>query len=192
MVALSPLQSRFLALALLVAVGGAVITAIAPLWERYTDNAGSIEQLREHIFRYDRLAASSEVSRRQLRRWEKDDQVAQYALPAESPDLAAARLQERVKTVVKQTGGTLLSTQNLSPMDDGLFQRITVNVKMRGSIEALSETLYSIESGVPLLFIDNVVVINRSVRKSRRRRKTQNQGLEIRFDLSGYLHAAER
>ncbi len=192
MVALSPVHSRFLAFVLLAVAVGMAVMGIAPLWERYMDNTGSIEQLRENIFRFERLAASSEASRQHLRRWKIDDQVTRYALQAGSPDLAAARLQERVKTVIKQAGGKLLSTQNLAPTDDGLFQRITVNVKMRGTIEALSETLYSLESGIPLLFVDNVVVSSRSVRTRKRRRITVDQGMEVRFNLSGYLHLVEK
>ncbi len=193
MFALSPFQSRFLALALLVVVMGLLFTAVEPLWKRYLTNAENIEQLQERVFRYARLAASSEITRQQLIQWEKDDQVARYALPVESPDLAAARLQERVKAIIKPAGGKLLSTLNLHPTDDGPFQRITVNVKMRGSIGAVRETFYSLESGIPLLFIDNVVLISQGARRSKRRGVPTNleSKLEVRFDLSGYLHSAE-
>lgn len=184
-------RARLLALTLFfLVVGGLLMALVGPLWSTYRDNREQVLQLRDHKLRYQRLASSIEPLKAQLQQMQGQNLLARYALPQESPGLAAARLQKRVKTMVAAAGGQLLSTQNLPPEQAGSFQRVTVNVKMRGSTEVLADVLYRLESAAPLLFVDNLLVTSR-VTRARRSKTAGRSVLEVRFDLSGYVPGGE-
>ena len=96
---------------------------------------------------------------------------------------------ERLKRIVEQSGGSLTSTQVLPSTDEEAFQRVSVNARMSVSIEAFQKVLHELESGLPALVVDNVVVLARGARSRRRTRRNRPLGLDVRFRLSGYLAA---
>jgi len=64
---------------------------------------------------------------------------------------------------------------------------------MRGEIEDLVDLFYSLESGKPALFTDNVTVLANPRRQTRVSRRAGRRvavqsvpALDIRFDLTGY------
>ena len=69
------------------------------------------------------------------------------------------------------------------------FEKVTVNVRMRCQAADLMRVLYSLETGVPMIIVDELTII-----KPRSRRRVNNQTpiaaepLDIRFNMSGYLH----
>jgi general secretion pathway protein M len=69
------------------------------------------------------------------------------------------------------------------------FEKVTVNVRMRCQVADLMRILYSLETGVPMIIVDELTII-----KPRSRRRVNNKApsgaepLDIRFNMSGYLH----
>ena len=62
---------------------------------------------------------------------------------------------------------------------------MTVNVRMRCDAEDFLKVLHGMESGVPLMLVDDVNIIRP---RARRVRDATPQGdLDIRFNVSGYL-----
>jgi len=197
---LSPPQSRALAIALLLVLCGAIVRGVAlPLWDTYTRNEREIEQQRDHIFRFTRVAASLDGLERRVADVERARAGNHQTLPESSPTFAAAALQERVKSIVTDSGGKLTSTQVLPAVTEGAFTRVTIAVRMSVSNPVLQRALYDLEAGVPYLFVDKLMVIARRIRRPRvfRRRGVPvsppppaTQSLDVRFNLSGYLRAA--
>jgi len=195
---LSRRQSRALAVALLLVVGGLLVRGVAlPLWDTYARNEREIEQLRDHIFRFERVAASLDRLKRRVAEVEKARAGNRQTLPESSPTFAAAALQDRVKSVVTESGGKLTSTQVLPPVQEGAFTRVTIAVRMSVANPVLQRVLYDLESGVPYLFVDKLMVIVRRTRRARsvRRRRAPppppvTPSLDVRFNLSGYLRSA--
>jgi general secretion pathway protein M len=73
-------------------------------------------------------------------------------LTGPSDALAAAQLQDRVKTAVEAAGGELRSTRILpaTPLEgDPGFRRTTLRVQFVVTIEGLETTLYELETGQP-------------------------------------------
>ena len=103
--------------------------------------------------------------------------------------MAAAALQERVKSVVTRSGGKLSSTQVLPADSEQGFKRIVVNVRMAVSIDALQRVLYELENDLPYLLTDNVIVLSRGARK-RRQPTTPVNALDVRFNLVGFMRDA--
>ena len=112
-------------------------------------------------------------------------------MEAESPTLASASLQDRIKKVVQNAGATLASTQVLPARSGGEFQRISVNARMSGSVAQVQESLYGLESAPPVLVIDNLVIVAR--RMPARLKIGDEAGdalLDVGFQVSGFLDAA--
>ena len=184
---LSLLQSRLLAIALLLLCMGVVVQVLAlPAWRTYRDDQQAVEQHRDQIERFKRIAKSAPEIRQQLQELEERRKRDQYVLTAESTVLAAAALQERVKAIVEQSGGRLTSTQVPPAVAEGAYNKVTVKVRMSVATPALQSVLYELESGVPYLVVDNVAVLARRARR-RRDKQPQPQTLDVRFDLSGYM-----
>jgi general secretion pathway protein M len=174
--------SRTLALVLLgVALLGAYRLVAAPLMTAYREGETSIEQAKELLQRYEALAEQRPLLADHLAKQQK------RAGPSDA--LAAAQLQDRVKSVVEAAGGELRSTQILpaTPLEGDLgFRRATLRVRFIVTIEGLETTLYELETGQPYLIIDDVTVRQERVRR-RRDQPEKEPVLDVSLELFGYL-----
>jgi general secretion pathway protein M len=182
--------SRTLAVALLgIALLGAYRLIVAPLLTAYRDGEARIEQAKDLLQRYEALAEQrSLLADRLAEQQERAESAAGY-LQGPSDALAAAQLQDRVKSVVEAAGGELRSTQILpaEPLEEDLgFRRATLRIHFVGTIEGLEETLFELETGLPYLLIDDLTVRQERVR--RRRDEPQGQPmLDVSLELFGYV-----
>jgi general secretion pathway protein M len=108
---------------------------------------------------------------------------------------AAASLLEAVKTTVQSGGATLVSAQVLSKTDQaaqpGAPAKIAVRAQMKASPEALQHVFHGLESGRPVLFLSDVTVtgrrLKRSIRKRDKKRETWEELLlDVRFVVTGF------
>jgi general secretion pathway protein M len=182
--------SRTLAVALLgIALLGAYRLIIAPLLIAYRDGETRIVQAEELLQRYEALAQQRSVLADRLAEQQERAASAAGYLQGPSDALAAAQLQDRVKSVVEATGGELRSTQILPAEQleaDLGVRRTPLRVHFVVTIEGLEETLYELETGEPYLIIDNVTVRQERVR----RRRSEPRGdpkLDVSLELFGYV-----
>jgi general secretion pathway protein M len=184
------LLSRTLAVVLLgIALLGAYRLIIAPLVIAYRDGQSRIEQAKELLQRYETLAEQRSLLADRLA--EQQEQAASAAgyLTGPSDALAAAELQDRVKSVVEGAGGELRSTQILPAEEleaDLGFRRTTLRVHFVVTIEGLEETLYELETGQPYLIIDDVTVRQERARRQRSQPRDQPR-LDVSLELFGYV-----
>ena len=180
-------QRRILAvLLLLLAVGAVVRLMVLPIWTTFADNRDAIAQTEDNIARYSRLSTQVEALRSIVDELEQADNLDRYLFSQESEPLAAAALQDRIKSVVTNSGGTLTSTQVLPTVADQGFKRVIVNVRMAVSVDALQRVLYGLENNLPYLLTDDIVILSRGARK-RRRKATAVDALDVRFNLYGFM-----
>ena len=184
------LLSRTLAVVLLgIALLGAYRLVIAPLVTAYRDGQSRIEQAKELLQRYEALAEQRSLLADRLAEEQERAASAAGYLTGPSDALAAAELQDRVKSVVEGAGGELRSTQILPAEEleaDLGFRRTTLRVHFVVTIDGLEETLYELETGQPYLIIDEVTV--RQERARRRRSEPQAQPmLDVSLELFGYV-----
>ena len=186
----SPL-SRALAIVLL---GVAVLLGhrlvVAPLLSAYQQGEQDIEDATALLQRYRSLAEQGpQLAERLAEQQERAAQADGY-LEGPSDALAAAQLQDRVKSVVETAGGELRSTQILpaeSLEGDLGFRRTTIRVQIAVGIEGLASTLYELETGQPYLLIDDVTVRQERVRRQRRGQPESEPILDVNLELFGYL-----
>jgi general secretion pathway protein M len=187
------LLSRTLAIVLLgMALLGAARLVVAPLLAAYRDAAEEIEQAEFLLQRYRALAEQRPAMAERLA--EQQELVASAAgyLQGPSDALAAAQLQDRVKTVVEGAGGELRSTQILTaqPVEiDARIRRAALRVQFVVTIEGLAQTLYELESGQPYLLIDELLVREQRTRSRRRNEPEPETLLDVSLELSGYIQS---
>ena len=188
---MSPAVERAGALALLVVIVGVVaIAAGTPLWRLYDDQAAEIERNRELVQRFGAVAAGLGPLEQELRVVEAGADTSRYTLRGPSPALAAAQLQERVRTVVERHGGTMTSAQVVDTRGEGYFQEVAINVRLSADVPVLQRVLHSLESSVPWLQIEDLVVVARRPRRARRAALDAPAApilLDVRFRVAGYM-----
>lgn len=188
---LSPLISRALAVMILVALAGAVYAfAIAPVLEAHRAYAADIEESRRLIAQFGIRAAARPELERQLAEIEKRSKSTSGYLEDKSAALAAAELQNRVKRIVAQNGGSIRSLQPLEPDRERNLERISIRVQLTARIEQLQKIFYAFESGRKQLFLDDVNIRVQNTRPARRRRRgaprVDERELSVRLNLYGF------
>ena len=109
-----------------------------------------------------------------------------------STELATAALIARLETAVLEAspGNRSCAIRNRSPMTEsrqGRFPRALVQVRLNCGNPELAAVLHSLESGSPRLFVDNLNVLAPRQVFGRSGVGAQGAGLDITFDLYGYL-----
>jgi general secretion pathway protein M len=184
----TPLISRAAALLLLLtAIFAGYTFLVEPMIVGYGENDAQIEEARNQLARFERMAAMRPALTRQVNEFRAKEESLGYYLTGRTDALAAAALQDRVNTLVSDKGGTLSSVQPMPGVEDHGLTRVTLRVQMTGTTEALFDILYALESGAPLVFIDNLD-IQSSQQASGGTDSTAlpSADLTVAFDLSGY------
>lgn len=188
----TPWISRLVALLLLLAMMAAAYVFIAdPLVVAYSETDEAIDNTRVYLGHVERLGATRPEFAKQMAELDRRHVAQGYYLSGGTDALAAVALQDRLKQIIEANGGTLRSIQPLAGMDEQGFRRVTVRVQMTGTIESLFRTAYSLEAGMPLVFIENIGIQNRTARHTSTTTDdselTQEPILTVGFDLYGYL-----
>jgi general secretion pathway protein M len=185
---LSPWMSRAAALALLgLLLMAAYAVVLHPLFGRYEGYQSTLQDLQSHLARYRAVAAERGAVEKRIEAFRRERGNVEVYLRNATSTLASAELQERIKQVVEGGGGTLVSTQTLPDRSDGGLVQVAIKVRMKGEVESMQKVFYELESGRPLLFIDNVFVRSRMIRRGRNLDTAAD--LDINFDVVGYMRA---
>ena len=175
---------------------------------QYTYYHETTEQLQDRLLRYSNLAATRPQLEAEIKKIRQDNSVDNYYIVQESPTLAATDLQQQVKSIIETNGGRLASTQILPVVEEGPLTKVAIRVQITVTeMEAMQKTLHALESARPVLFVDNVQVRARTVRKrvprtrnrSNPRNRNNNQRqpvttetqLTMQFELAGYMRKGE-
>jgi len=153
----------------------------------------TIAQNQDRLQRLTGILASEQTLETELQQVKKDKAMAAYYIDKPSPTLAATDLQQHIKTVVETNGGELQSTQILPTTQESGLTRVAIRVQMNGDAEVLQKVLHRLESSRPLLFVDNLVINAREIRRREpgsREIKTSVQMMTT-FELAGYMLTAE-
>lgn len=175
---------RILALALLaVVLAGGYLLAVRPLVGAYLTNRHAIAESRDLLARLSAIAAHGAAWRRQVEELRGRRVVETAYLQGTSETLAAAALQNRLKSAIQKHGGELQSVQALPATETDGFRRVVVRAQMTADVPALQKILYDLEAGLPFMFVDNLDVRVRHARRDTERAEPLEVGLEV----YGYL-----
>lgn len=113
-------------------------------------------------------------------------------LPESNKDLASAGLVQRLEQVVGSASSNPNACQITArtPADMPTkepFVRVVVQVRLRCGMGELAAVLYSLESGSPQLFVDNLDLLSRRSYLPSNQDTGGGGALDVSFDLYGYL-----
>lgn len=189
-----PDRDRWLALGLLLAaLAVAYLVLLHPWWTAPMLEANArIDSLQQRELRARmQLQQAPDVARR-LARAEDLEARAPAFLPEATAELATAGLVQRLEQVVAQAspGNRSCAISNRSPSTEPhqeRFTRVTVQVRLRCGSPELATVLHSLESGSPRLFVDNLNILAQRYFFMPGQNANQAGGLDVSFDLYGYL-----
>lgn len=159
---------------------------------RHLEYGTEIAELTEQLGRFQRVAAQREQVEKQLQSLQGRRSESNLFLEEGDFNEAAAAMSERLNQMVSGQADEscqIVSRQPVRAREVERFEKVTVNVRMRCNGEDLMSVLYSLETGVPMIIVEELTII-----KPRARRQAPNQpdaaaaALDVRFNMSGYLH----
>ena len=159
---------------------------------RHIDYSEEINGLSEQLGRFQRVAAQRAQYEEQLQALQNRKSDENLFLEGGDFNEAAAGMSERLGQMISTQADDscqIVSRQPVRPRVQERFEKVTVNVRMRCSIEDMKKVLHALETGIPMVIADEVTVIKPRAR--RRAGKNQEAAvkntLDIRFNMSGYL-----
>jgi len=76
----------------------------------------------------------------------------------ETTGISGANMQRLINDLVVEYGGSASSFQILPPKEDGNLVRIPMSLSISVGIDGLRDILHRIETGTPLIFIDDITM----------------------------------
>lgn len=188
----TPWVSRLVALLLLVLVMTAgYVFLVEPIVAAYADIDQAIADTRERAEHFERLGETRPALAAQMAELDRRQTSQGYYLSGGTDALTAAALQDRLKQVVEANGATIRSIQPLLGADEQGFRRVTVRVRMTATTASLFRSIYALEAGAPLVFIENIDIQSRLARRTKDvagdGQLLQEPALTVGFDVYGYL-----
>jgi len=181
-------MNRLLALLLLLMLPLLAWYAVGePLRNEYVLGQRLLASEQEHLLRVEAIASQLGDYQSKLRRQRLDQGLSRAVFQAGTETLAAAIVQQRVKSVVEARGGSLVSTQVLQTVAAAPFTRIRINVRMLLSVPVLQRVLHDIEAQIPYLVVDQMLITKRHWRRTNKRSQAQlSESLDVRIVISGF------
>lgn len=182
---LRPAFRRAIALFILAALLFFAWTAlIGPTVASYAERQYQIEETRYQLGKFEVLAARKDGAEQQLER-----ATAAYAsrgefLREETPALASANLQTRLRAIVSANGAVMSAARTIPAKQRDGFQAVTLRITLTGDLDAVKKTMHKIEANVPYLIIDNL-----DLKPSRIQGAPQFISLDASFDVIGFLNS---
>jgi general secretion pathway protein M len=184
--ALSPEQSRRLAIGILAGVVVAMLAAIAiPVWMAHRHYDTALADMTNRLERYRRIAATRPEVVRNLEAV-RAKESRRFFLRAGGAALSAAEAQEAVRSIIEANGARLITMQVPAARDEGRYRQVIVNVQLTATIQALRKILHRVEgSATPILFIDNLMVRSQ-VPATFKPGPGAEPEMFVQFDIYGY------
>ena len=159
---------------------------------RHGEYAEEIGDLRTQLNRFQNVASQRESLQLRLSQIRSSQKDADLFYEYPEFDEAAAAMSGSIGDMVRTQADDscqIVSRQPVRPRVQERFQKVTVNVRMRCDADDFLKILYTMETGMPLMLVDDLNIIRpRTRRRSRSAARVEEQGaLDIRFNVSGYL-----
>jgi general secretion pathway protein M len=189
----SPERGRFMAVALLVAALAIVYFGGVHWWftARHLEIGAEMTDLREQELRFRRTADERGVVESRLAEVRQFEAGNPAFLTELDFDSAAAGLTQRLKQIVSEHARDAQSCQIIMnqysrPTEKELFERASIRVRLRCSLEEFAPILYDLESGSPMLFVDELQVWKQTGYRAPGSNQVTSY-LDVQFTLSGYM-----
>jgi general secretion pathway protein M len=158
---------------------------------RHVEYADEIDELRTQLSRFQNVASQRESLQTRLSQIRSSQNDEGLFLEYPTFDEAAAALSGNIGDMVRTQADDscqIVSRQPVRPRVQERFQKVTVNVRMRCNAEDFLPILFGMETGMPMMLVDDLNIIRPRTNRRVRGQQVEEQGaLDIRFNVSGYL-----
>ena len=196
-------RHMILACLLIVTVVAALgATVWVPLTEQAQRNHARIASLDGRVAKIQTLAATQANLIKSLQNMERsiDSENSNQFFVAKSPNLGAADLQRRVQAVIVENNARQISSQPLSATNVSDFHKLQVTINFSGSLPAVHDVLYELESGQPRVFIEQLLITKGTANRARTRQQsnfrqamsTNQRELSVRLMASAYMENGDQ
>lgn len=153
--------------------------------------AAEISDLKDAELRFRQIAAQRPQIESRLAEVRQFQAGANYFLPEDSFDLAAANLNSMIKQIIADKARDpqrcqLVSSQNERPTAPEPYQRVVVKVRMRCDLDDLTEILYELENATPFLFVIELNLYQQQMFQGGMPQPNLGD-MDARFDVYGYI-----
>jgi len=158
--------------------------------------ATQMDDLREQQQHFAGVVAQRSLIEKRLAEVRAYEQNNQAFLADADANSAFSDLTQRLKQAISarvkdESRCSIVSNSNFKGGEEELYERVTIQVRMRCSLELFAGILYDLENGKPYLFVDQMMIYRQQYGYTPPGAKTHPRtALDIRFNLSGYLRAA--
>lgn len=154
-------------------------------------HATEISELKDAELRFRQIAAQRQQIEQRLGEVRQFQAGANYFLPEDSFDLAAANLNSQLKQIIADKARDpqrcqLISSQNERPTAPEPYQRVVVKVRMRCDLDDLTEILYELENATPFLFVIELNLYQQQMFQGGMPQPNLGD-MDARFDVYGYI-----
>lgn len=179
-------RQRQLAIVILIILLGAFFSITAlPIWLANASRQANIEQLHDRLLRFRQVATSDASLRPQYEDLKRSQMSDGHFLKSDTVAVAGAELQRMIKDITTANLAQVISTQILPAGQEQGFIRITIKVRLRGTLPSVLQSIYDIETSEVFLFLDNVSM--RDSTPARRPRQLAIKQMDTDFDLIAYM-----
>jgi len=158
---------------------------------KHLEYGTEVSELAQQLARFQRVAGQREQVEKQLQSLQGRRTESNLFLEEGDFNEAAATMSERLNQMVSGQADEscqIVSRQPVRAREVESFEKVTVNVRMRCSVEDLMSVLYSLETGVPMIIVEELTILKpRTRRRDAEQPGTSRQALDVRFNMSGYL-----
>jgi general secretion pathway protein M len=186
---------KYLAVLILALIIAAIVLSITiPVWKANNHYSNIIDDMTHRLAILKRTTVEGQSLEPQYERLKRYHLSDKRYLKSTSNSLAAAEIQQLIKSIIVPTDGEILSTQIINKKSDDPIRQITLKVRLRGSLSSLVTILYKIETGNPYLFIEDLNIRSRIINRRRLRNRDVEQSpavLDVQFNVSGYIRGDE-
>lgn len=179
-------QRQQLAIALLAAAVVVILSLTAvPIWLANASYRSDIDQLHGRLQTYYRVAARDADLLPQFEQLKQSQLSDGHYLRSETAAVAGAELQRMAKEITGANQVQILSTQIMPASHEQGFIKVTLKVRLRGTLKGVLRSLYDMETNDIFLFLDNISM--RDSTAARRPRQIVIKQMETDFDLIAYM-----
>lgn len=158
--------------------------------------AAQMQDLREQQQRFAGIVAQRPLIEKRLAQVRAYEQGNQAFLSDADANSAFSDLTQRLKQAISarvkdENKCAIVSNSNFKGGEEELYERVTIQVRMRCALEPFAQVLYELENSNPYLFVDQLLIYRQQFGYVPPGGKAHlPTALDIRFNLSGYLRKA--
>ena len=179
-------QQQRLAVAILaVAVAVVFSLTILPIYAANASRQDILDETQERLVRYELVAERDRELLPQYESLRSRQKAAGNHLRSDTVAVAGAELQRLVKKIAARHDAQIVSTQILPAAGEEGFVRIAINVRVRGELPAILQSLYDVETDDVHMFVDNLSIRNNAA--GRRQGTMPIRPMDAEFDLIAFM-----